>query len=85
MVTPLHTLRKSKNIPGRRVAIAVGLEPSHYRRIEIGEANASPDAANRIAQYFKNAVTRDQILFPEDYIQAGGRKSTATRQLQKAS
>jgi len=67
MITPLRAHRESLKLTSRQVAIALYITPSHYRRIEIRETKASPAVANKIAKYFGNAVTRDQILFPEDY------------------
>jgi len=45
----------------------VGVNQSQYSRVESGKRRASPELANRIAKYFGNAVTRDQVLYPEDY------------------
>jgi transcriptional regulator with XRE-family HTH domain len=68
MITPLLEHRKNKlKLRGRHVALDIGIDPSHYRRIEIGEVKASPEVANLIAKHFGNAITRDQILFPADY------------------
>lgn len=81
MVTPLKSERKKRNIPIREIALALRVQVSTINRIENGKAHPSPELANRIAKYFGNAVTRDQILFPEDYTEQQG-KST---RLQKAS
>lgn len=83
MITPLLTHREKLGQSQRQVAVALGIDPSHYRRVEIGETAASPELANRIAKYFGNAITRDQILYPEDYAAAPARKQA--RQLQAAS
>jgi transcriptional regulator with XRE-family HTH domain len=100
MITPLKTYREKQKTPSRHVAIELNITPSHYRRVEIGETKASPELANRIAKYFGQAVTRDQILYPEDYMEQpppkkpgslpnefvgrGGKKSVPQR-LRKAS
>jgi transcriptional regulator with XRE-family HTH domain len=84
MITPLKKYREKQKTPSRRVAIELNITPSHYRRVEIGEVKASPELANRIAKHFGNAVTRDQILFPEDYIEREPEKPLPQR-LRKAS
>ena len=84
MPTPLKACREKRKLVSRHVAIELGITPSHYRRIEIGETAASPELANRIAKYFGNEVTRDQILYPEDYTDTGARKPTPAPQLQEA-
>ena len=66
-MTPLLHIRERLGRSRSAVAREVPLEYSHLYRIEMGETRPSPELANKIAKYFKNAVTRDQILFPEDY------------------
>lgn len=83
-MTPLRAHRESQKLVSRHVALALGITPSHYRRIEIAEVTASPHVANQIAKYFGNAVTRDQILYPEDYPQPK-KKPVRSAQLQEAS
>jgi transcriptional regulator with XRE-family HTH domain len=86
MITPLKTHREKLKLTSRSVALELGITPSHYRRVEIGETAASPELANRLAKHFGNAITRDQILYPEDYTDAAARKPAhQAQQLQKAS
>jgi transcriptional regulator with XRE-family HTH domain len=85
MNTPLKKHREKQGLTSREVAVALQIEPSHYRRVEIGEATPSAKLANSIAKHFGNAVTRDQILFPADYEEAPPRKQIRSNQLQKAS
>lgn len=54
-------------------------------RVENGKRRPSPELANRLAKYFGNAVTRDQILFPEDYAEPTGKKPSRSTTLQEAS
>jgi len=68
MITPLRAERQKRGISTNTVAIAVGVQAPTVNRIENGKMVPSPDLANRLAKYFDNAVTRDQILFPEDYV-----------------
>jgi transcriptional regulator with XRE-family HTH domain len=77
MLTPLKVYREKRNLTSRSVAVELGITPSHYRRIEIAETTASAALANKIAKHFGNAVTRDQILFPEDYVDLGKKPGTA--------
>lgn len=82
--TPLHIVRSKRGHSTREVAEAVGVNQSQYSRVESGKRRPSPDLANRIAKHFGNEVTRDQILFPEDYLETGKRPSRSAR-LQEAS
>lgn len=68
MNTPLRKVRKKTGESTYVVAAAVGVNQSQYSRVESGKRRPSPDLADRIAKHFNNEVTRDQILFPEDYI-----------------
>lgn len=56
------------------VADAVGIERSHYTRVESARRGASAALAKRLAEFFGAPLTRDQILFPEEHIKAGGRR-----------
>jgi transcriptional regulator with XRE-family HTH domain len=86
MNTPLRNTRLARGESTYKVADAVGVDQSQYSRVESGKRRPSPDLANRIAKYFGNAVTRDQILFPEDYIVADlPPKKTPPARLQRAS
>lgn len=67
MITPLRKAREKKGGSTYDVAAAVGVNQSQYSRVESGARRPSPELADRIAKYYGNAVTRDQILFPEDY------------------
>ena len=67
ITTPLKLHRVSCGLSSRQLANAVNIDQSQLNRIENGKASASLDLTNRIAKFFNNAVTRDQILFPEDY------------------
>lgn len=67
MSTPLRLIREKRGESTYDVALAVGVNQSQYSRVESGKRRPSPELANRIAKHFGNTVTRDQILFPEDY------------------
>lgn len=85
MSTPLRLARETRGLTTREVAKAVDINQSHYVRVEGGK-RPSPTLANSLAKFFDNAITRDQILFPEDYPE---RKKPSARirrpQLQEAS
>lgn len=84
MATPLQKAREKLAVSTYVVAAAVGVNQSQYYRVESGQRRASPDLARRIEKYFGNAVTRDQILFPEEYISTSKRR-TRTHQPQEAA
>jgi len=86
ITTPLRIAREKKGETTRVVASAVKIDQSQYVRVESGKRRASPDLADRLAKYFGNAVTRDQILFPLDYPITAKKPVRAARpQLAKAS
>lgn len=66
-MTPLKTARLKSGLTNDELGMAVGVKGPTISRIENGVCRPSPELALRIAKHFKNAVTRDQILFPEDY------------------
>ena len=67
-VTPLRTARLALGLTQGDVWRAVGVDQGQYSRIERGVSIPSPELADRIAKYFAGTVTRDQILFPADYL-----------------
>lgn len=77
-MTPLlyHRLHVAK-ISQRKVAAAIGVAPSTICRVETGGTDgayrASRDLADKIAEFFKHKITRDQIMYPDDY-EATGKK-----------
>jgi transcriptional regulator with XRE-family HTH domain len=66
-MTPLRKHREELKLTSRKVALDLDIDPSHYRRVEIGETPASAEVADKISKYFHGVVTRDQILFPQYY------------------
>jgi putative transcriptional regulator len=63
----LLEVRKRRGVSLAVVALEMNCDRAHLSRIERGQGQASPDLANRLSKYFEGEVTRDQILFPEDY------------------
>jgi len=84
MTTPLRKTREKVGVTTIAVAAAVGVDQSQYTRVENGTRRASPSLAQRLSAYFKGQVTRDQILFPEEYVSAAA-GVTRSRRLKKAS
>ncbi len=74
-MTPLRKERERRNLAATDVAAAIGIDQSHYSKIENCKVIPSPTVADRIAKHFGNAVTRDQILFPHDYMPAEAKAS----------
>jgi DNA-binding XRE family transcriptional regulator len=69
-MTPLERARTARKITKSEAARLCGIDRAHYGRIEAQQSVPSLKVANDIAKAFGNAVTRDQILFPEDYAQS---------------
>lgn len=71
MQTKLRLLRKELKVSQQTVAEAVKIDVSHYSRVERGKIGASPDLADALSKckFFKGKITREQILYPEDYPQ----------------
>lgn len=85
MVTPLKRAREKKGMSAEELALEVGVSQAAISRVENGKAQASPRLADRLEKYFGREITRDQILYPEDYIDAGARKPVhSTPQLAQA-
>ncbi len=67
MMTPLKRERLRRNLAAEALANAVGVRRPTIARIENGTKRPSPELAKRIADFFGGKLTRDQILFPEEY------------------
>jgi transcriptional regulator with XRE-family HTH domain len=74
MITPLKRAREDRKISQTQVAAAIGVDRSHYCRVEGGRAGASAAVAKKLSEFFKGKVTRLEILYPEDYVHARGLK-----------
>jgi len=71
LITALKRAREEKGWTQREAASRVGkngMDHGHFHRIETGEVRPHPRLAKEISLAFGNAVTRDQLLFPEDYM-----------------
>jgi DNA-binding XRE family transcriptional regulator len=82
--TPLKTERLRLDLSTTEVAAAVGVSQPTITRIENGTKSASLPLAESLSVFFGNKVTRDQILYPEDYPQSA-KKPGRAQQLAKAS
>jgi transcriptional regulator with XRE-family HTH domain len=68
------------------VAKRVGVSAAQISRVEDGKVGASPELADRLATFFGKTMSREQILYPEDYTETGASKpARRARQLQAAS
>lgn len=65
-VTPLKRLRESRGLSQSTVAEGAGVDQATLSRIENGKAQP-PDAAEKIARYFKGKITELEILYPRRY------------------
>ena len=81
METPLKSERIKRNLSTTELAKALRISQPTLSRIENGKGRARPTVAKQIEAFFKGAVTRDQILFPEEY----GPRSVRPARLRKAS
>jgi len=69
----LREVREAQGIRKSEMARRLSIHRSEYGRIEEridqGIRGTTPELADQIAKEFGNAVTRDQILFPKDYME----------------
>jgi DNA-binding XRE family transcriptional regulator len=85
--TKLRKVREACGQEAQQVAKQVGCDKGHYSNIENAKATASPDLANRIARHFGlDKISREQILYPEEYMVPLDKpiRASRTRQLQDA-
>ena len=64
----IKKVRIERNLTKAQAARLCGVDRARFGRLENMESMPSPELANRIAKVFGNAVTRDQLLFPQDYL-----------------
>lgn len=69
MITPLRRARERRKLTQLEVATAVNIERSYYSKIENAAEGVTAATAKRLAEFFGKPLTRDQILFPEEYPQ----------------
>jgi len=93
VLTPLATIRKSRGLSLGDLSKMVDYDRGGLSRIERGIARPRPELANRLVTAFEGKITRDQILFPEEYPEptqkkpvrsVPGKKSVRSAQLQEA-
>jgi transcriptional regulator with XRE-family HTH domain len=84
VASPLKTERIRRGLTADELARAVDVKGPTISRIENGRTRPSPELTIRISEFFDEALTRDQILFPEFY-QPGRKKPVRRAQLQEAS
>ncbi len=82
-LTPLAAARASRGLSLAQLSKAVNYDRGGLSRIERGIARPRRELANRLVNVFDGAITRDQILFPEEYMSAQKKPSRSTK-LQEA-
>jgi transcriptional regulator with XRE-family HTH domain len=65
--TPLARFLPTRDYTPTSLARELGVDRSHIIRLVHGNGRPSPELAKRIEAVFKKEITRDQILFPEEY------------------
>lgn len=70
METPLKLARERRKLTRKEVAKAVGMDDSHYRRVENGEVGISAEKAEALAKFFYPELDEKEILYPERYAKA---------------
>lgn len=68
MDTPLKQARLGRGLKQSEVAEAVGIGTSQFCRIERCTSGASREIATKLAAFFGPELTREQILYPEEYV-----------------
>jgi transcriptional regulator with XRE-family HTH domain len=69
MDTPLKQARLRRGLKQSEVAEAVGIGTSQFCRIERCTSGASRVIATKLAAFFgPDELTREQILYPEEYV-----------------
>ena len=67
-MTPLKRIRLERGITQATLADRIGIDQSHFSRIENDEAKASADVAAKIADEIgREWITELHILYPERY------------------
>lgn len=79
MATPLKSARIKLGLSIREVAEAVGVQQPTINRIENARKRPSPELALRLEEHFDGAITRDQIMYPEKYIDEGKKPNSRAR------
>ena len=72
-MTPLRRARTYARKTLKEVAEALGIDPATLSRIERGDAQASARLAESLANFFGRAVSEEQILYPERFVERGAK------------
>jgi transcriptional regulator with XRE-family HTH domain len=71
MSTPLQLARERSKLTQTAAAARIGIERSYYCRIETGRFRPHAEMAKKIVAFYGEPLTRDQVLFPEEYLEPG--------------
>ncbi len=72
VLTPFAVARAEKGLSLTQVSEAVDYDRGGLSRIERGKARPRPALANKLATLL--GVSRDQIMFPEEYVAGEAKK-----------
>ena len=67
MATPLFRIRTASGKTQREVALAVGIDPGQYSRIENDKERITAAKAADVAAYFGGLISELELLYPERY------------------
>jgi transcriptional regulator with XRE-family HTH domain len=67
--TPLRKIRRFRGMSQMQVAARVGINQSHFSKIERGDVKPTPEVAEKLARFFGHAITELEILYPERYME----------------
>lgn len=68
METPLKKIRTERKLSIYEVAKGAECSPSTVSRVERGEGGVSPELAERITKFFDGAITEEEILYPDRFV-----------------
>ena len=67
-MNPLRREREKRQLTKAQMSELCGVTPGEYGRYEEGRRKPEPKRADDMARRLGNAVTRDQLLYPEEYL-----------------
>lgn len=64
MLSPLRLERLKRGLKQGQVAKDTGIDQSQYCRFELGKATPTAAQATTLSEYFGNAISEMQVLYP---------------------
>jgi transcriptional regulator with XRE-family HTH domain len=68
MKTPLQLARERSGLTQAEAAAHMGIDRTYYSRIETGKCKGHPYMAKKLVAFYGAPLTRDEVLFPEEYV-----------------